>query len=320
MLVTLVVLSAVLFFLERYSDANPVHVSLGLRATPKEISAANKSLGFTGPVYMQYLRYLGGLFLGRMGTSIRTHDSVGSDLAASLPASIELMTFALLLATIGGLVLGLAAGGRWRGSGILRGFIFSAGAIPVFLLGLLLPLVFYGKLGWLPASGETSYANAPTGPTGFMIIDALSHRDPAIALDVLRHMIMPAICLAVLPAVAIGRAISSALRDTLSSDYIRTARAKGKSEVSILFRHALRNCFNGGLSIAGLSVGFMFGNLAIIETIFSYPGVGYYFAQSIAVDDFPAITGVALVGSVIYLLSNLIVDLVQVWADPRILL
>ncbi len=190
--------------------------------------------------------------------------------------------------------------------------------MPAFLLAVAGILLFYQHLGWLPATGRTSYANAPTGPTGFLTVDGLLAGRPAVTLDALSHLLMPALAVAAVPAVSIGRVLRSSLIGGMGSDYVRTARAKGLSEPRIVVGHVLRNCLGAALSMTGLQVGLMFAGVLVVEQVFAWPGIGQYMAQSIPAADFPAIGGVTLLLGVVYVAVNTIVDVLQALADPRI--
>jgi len=149
-------------------------------------------------------------------------------------------------------------------------------------------------------------------------LNGLLHGEPAVTLDALRHLVMPALAIAVVPAVSIGRVLRSSLLTGMQSDYVRTARAKGLSERAVVFRHVLRNCLSAALSMTGLQVGLMFSGVLVIEEIFAWPGVGEYMAQSIPAADFPAISGVTLLLGIGYVAVNTLVDILQAVADPRI--
>jgi peptide/nickel transport system permease protein len=196
--------------------------------------------------------------------------------------------------------------------------MLGAASAPSFLLALLGILVLSGRLHWLPATGDTGYSNAPTGPTGLVVLDGLLHGQPAVMWDGLVHLILPAICIAFGPAVSIGRVLQGSLESTLRSDFVRTARAKGLGERTVVVRHALRNSVTAALSMTGLQLGLMLAGVVVIETVFAWPGIGLYVDQSIPSADFPAIAGVTLVLGVIYVLINTVVDILQAVADPRI--
>jgi peptide/nickel transport system permease protein len=188
----------------------------------------------------------------------------------------------------------------------------------MFLLGILGLIVFYQKLGWVPANGRVSAPNPPTGPTGMLTVDGLLAGRLDVVTNALHHLILPAVVIALGPAVAIGRVLRSSLLTDADSDYARTARAKGLSEGRIMVGHVLRNSVGGALSMTGLQVGLMFSGVLVIEQVFGWPGIGQYIAQSIPVADFPAIAGVTLMLGVLYVAINTAVDLLQAAADPRI--
>lgn len=314
----LLILSASIFILQKLSKTDPVHAYLGANASPQAIARESHILGYDRPLIDQYLHYVKGLLTGNLGESLRTRRPVATDLRAYLPATIELTVFGLLLAVLLGSLLGVASAGRWRGSGVLRLVLVSGASAPSFLLALLGILLFFNKLHWLPANGDTSYNNAPTGPTGFLLIDTLVHGQLSMFGNAIRHLILPGVCVALGPAVSIGRVLRTGLVTNLGSDFVRTARAKGLSERAVLFRHALRNSVNAALSMTGLQAGLMFAGIVVIETVFSWPGIGLYTDQSIPAADFPAIGGVTIVIGIGYVLINTVVDLLQAVADPRV--
>ena len=236
-----VLLVAVMFGLEKMSGIDPAHAYLGAGASAQAVATEKKALGLDDPVLAQFWRYLTGVARGNFGVSYRTRDAVSSDLSQSLPATIELASYALGLAVAIGLVLGVASAANWRGSRLLKGVMVSGASAPIFLLALLGILLFYGHLGWLPATGQTSYANAPTGPTGLLSVDAVLHGRLGVLVDAWWHLVLPAFCLSVVPAVSIGRVLRGSLVSVLRQDYVRTARSKGLREDVVLLRHGLRN-------------------------------------------------------------------------------
>jgi peptide/nickel transport system permease protein len=314
----LLVLAAVVFTLQRLTPTDPVHAMLGANASKSAIAAENHKLGYDKPVVEQYFHYIGGLLHGDLQMSLRTRRPVTTDLGAYLPATLELTGFALILAAVLGGVLGLATAAKVRGSGVLRTVRVAGASAPPVLLALLGILLFYRRLGWLPATGRSSVSDAPDGPTGLLTIDGLVHGRFDVFVDALKHLILPGLCVAIGPAVSIGRVLRSSLVNTLRTDYVRTARAKGLREFVVLWRHAMRNSVGAALSMGGLQVGLMFAGVVVIEQIFAWPGIGLYTVQSIPRTDFPAIAGVTLVLGAAYVLVNTIVDLLQAVADPRI--
>jgi peptide/nickel transport system permease protein len=316
--VIVLALTAGMFVLQKVSPVDPVHAMLGAQASAGQILAERHRLGLDRPLLSQYVSYLAGLPRGDLGTSFRTRRPVSTDLASFVPATAELTLYALAFALILAALLAIGSTLRWPGARLLRLFLMAGASVPAFLLAIAGILIFYQRLGWLPATGRTSYADAPTGPTGLLTIDSLIAGRPAVTLDALRHLLMPALAVAAVPAVSIGRVLRSSLIGGMRSDYVRTARAKGLTERRIVIGHVLRNCLGAALSMTGLQVGLMFSGVLVVEQVFAWPGIGQYMAQSIPAADFPAIAGVTLLLGVVYVAVNAVVDILQAVADPRI--
>jgi peptide/nickel transport system permease protein len=316
--VIVVALSAVMFILQKVSPVDPVHAMLGPNASPAAIAHESHVLGLDRPVLAQFGSYLNGLLHGQLGMSFRTRRAVSTDLGSFVPATAELSLYGLAFAIVLAVILAVGSTLRWRGATVFRLLLMAGASTPAFLLGIAGILLFYSKLGWLPATGRTGYASPPAGPTGLLTLDGLLHGEPAVTVDALRHLVMPALAIAVVPAVSIGRVLRSSMLGGLQSEYVRTARAKGLSERAVVFRHVLRNCLSAALSMTGLQVGLMFSGVLVIEQIFAWPGIGQYMAQSIPAADFPAISGVTLLLGVGYVAVNTVVDILQAVADPRI--
>lgn len=316
----LLFLAAVVFVLQHNTPVDPVHSFLGANASEAAVKAERHKLGYDRPLLVQYVSYVTGMLRGNLGMSLRTRRPVSTDLRDYLPATLELAAFGLLLAAVLGGILGVVTAARFRGAGIFRFITLAGASTPPFLLALLGILLFYRRLGWLPATGRSSLANPPTGPTGFLTIDTLVRGNIHGFTDAIGHLLLPGFCVAILPAVSIGRVLRSSLVTNLRSDYVRTARSKGLREIVVLWRHAIRNSLGPALSMGGLQVGLMFAGVVIIESIFAWPGIGLYTVQSIPRADFPAIAGVTMVLGAGYVIVNTIVDILQAVADPRITL
>ena len=318
MLVILVILTAVMFLLQKVSHTDPAHAYLGGNASQAAVAHERHVLGYDRPIIDQFFTYVGHAVQGNLSDSLRTRRPVSTDIREYLPATVELAVAGLFLAVVLGGILGLASAGRWRGSGTFRLLMLSGASVPSFLLALLAILFLNGKLHWLPATGDSGYTNAPTGPTGIVVVDTLLHGNLPMFGDAVHHLILPALCVSLGPAVSIGRVLRTSLESAMGADFVRTARAKGLRERTVLVRHALRNSLSAPLSMTGLQLGLMFAGIVVIETIFAWPGIGLYVEQSIPPADFPAIAGVTLVLGVAYVVINAVVDILQAVVDPRV--
>ncbi|WP_179470736.1 ABC transporter permease [Mycolicibacterium vinylchloridicum] len=314
----LLALVAVVFTLQKVAPIDPVVALIGDKAPPQVYAAARAKLGLDDPLPVQLFNYLARALQGDLGISTVTRTPVADNIVKFLPVTLELIFVACVLVAVIGLLLGLATAQGWRGSGVLRVVMISGASIPVFLACLLAMLVFYRWLGVLPVTGQTAAYDAPKGPTHFLLIDSLIAGRPALFLDVLKHLILPALCIAIVPAVAVGRVLRSSLEGTMRSEYTRTARAKGLTEKRILIRHALRNAVGPVLAMMGLQLAAMIGNSILVEMIFARPGIGLFISQAIYKGDFNTIAGVTLVIGMLYVLVNIAVDVLQAAADPRI--
>lgn len=314
----LLALVAVVFTLQKIAPVDPVVALIGDKAPPEVYEAAREKLGLDDPLPVQLLSYLGKAVQGDLGISTVTRTPIAHDILEFLPVTLELVFVAGILIAVIGFFLGLATAQGWRGSGVLRVVMISGASVPVFLACLLAMLVFYRWLGILPATGQTYAYDAPSGPTHFLLIDSLLAGRPALFMDALAHLILPALCVAITPAVAVGRVLRSSLEGTMRAEYTRTARAKGLGEKRILIQHALRNAVGPVFALLGLQLAGLIGNSIVVEMIFARPGIGLFISQAISKGDFNTIAGVTLVIGVLYVLANIVVDVMQAAADPRV--
>ncbi len=316
-LVVLLALVATSFVLYKLSPVDPARVLVGVKASNSSYEAARHRLGLDKSLVVQYADYLGDVVRGNLQRSQTTGQPVTTDLRHYLPATLELVGVAFLIAIVMGTLFGLATAANWRGSGVIRALMVGAASLPVFLTALLGLLWLFHSLNWVPSGGRIG-ATTTNGPTNFLLIDTLLAGRPDLFVDALWHLALPATCLALGPAVAIGRVLRGSLTGTLRADWIRTARAKGLRERAVLWRHAIRNSLNPVLSIGGVQVAYLLGGTVVIESIFAWPGVGLYLSQAINNADYPAVTGTTLVLGAAYVLATVAVDVLQAWADPRI--
>lgn len=312
----LLILSFVVFVLQYVSPGDPARAYVGANASNATVAAERQRLGLNDPFFTQYFRYLGHLVTGQLGRSLRTCNAVTKDIGTYLPATVQLVLTAFVIALVLAAMFGMSAARRWPGAALGRGLLLLLATAPPFLLALVGIIVFFGRLGWLPARGAGDYLDP--GPTGMLVFDTLLHGQLNAFVDALHHLLLPALVLSIAPAVAIGRIFRSSLLGVLHVDYVRTARSKGLTEGKVINRHVVRNAIGPGLSMAGLQLGFMFAGVVVVEQVFSWPGIGNYLAASNPVDDFPAIAGVTLVLGAMYIVANVLVDLLQALADPRV--
>lgn len=314
LIVILLALTLVVFVVDTVVPTDPVAANLGAGASRALIQEKRHQLGYDKPVYVQYVRFLGRVIHGDLGTSLRTHNSVTSDLANFAPATIELALVTAFLIFILALGLGLWSASGVRGANAIRGVMVSFASAPTFFLGIILVLVFYSSLHLLPASGRTTAGTA----TGFVMITDFFTANFSGWFDGLRHIILPSFVIALGPSVAIGRVLRGSLLDAMRQDHIRTARSKGISEWAVLVRHALRNSLTPVLAMAGLQLGLVLTGVIVVETVFAWPGLGLYTSDALVNSDFPAVIGVTLVLGAAYVIINAIVDVQQAVADPRL--
>jgi peptide/nickel transport system permease protein len=258
---------------------------------------------------------------GDMGRSIAGNSSVRNDLVRFLPASLELAMFAVLLFLPAGIVLGVLSArkaGGWMDAGT-RGFAILGMSIPIFWLGVMMQIVFFGWLNILPATGRISSSlGPPPHVTGMFTVDALLAGNLPMFADAVRHMILPAVALALGSLAVVTRMTRSSVLDIMGHDFVRTARSKGLAENIVLYRHVLRNAMIPIVTIVAVQIAGLIAWQFLVETIFSWPGIGSWAVQSILTLDFQVIMAVTLFGAILYVTLNFVADLIYIWLDPRI--
>lgn len=280
------------FLLVHIIPGDPVMQMLGEGARAEDLQQLRHSLGLDRPVPAQYAQYLGGLLRGNLGESIRFREPVTRVVLAHYPATLELAIIALIVCALIAIPAGLLAAER-RGTAIdhtVGVFTLFGLSVPNFALGPVIILIFSVILDWLPVSGRGGFA----------------------------HLVLPAITLGAALAAILTRMVRTSVIEELSSDYVRTARAKGLSGSQVLFRHAFRNALIPILTILGLQFGTLLAGAIVTETIFSWPGIGRLTVQAISARDYPLLQGCILLIAVSYVIVNLLTDLVYAFIDPRV--
>lgn len=322
LIVVLFGMSLMIFTITHVIPADPARLVAGNYASVEIVEGIRERMGFHLPLPQQYLLYMKRLVLERdLGVSMQNFRPVSADLKERLPATLELALFSLFLAVPLGLILGIISAIRAGGvaDSATRCFAIIGVSMPVFWSGLLLQLIFYGGLKWFPVAGRLSTGiPRPDNITGLYLIDSLLTRNWAAFRDSLHHIFLPALTLALHNLAVLTRMTRASVLEVLFQDYVRTARAKGLTERTILMRHVLKNAFIPILTVIGLQLAALIGWVFIAEVIFSWPGIGRYAVRAIMNFDFEPIMGFAIFLSFIYALINLSVDLLYPVFDPRI--
>jgi peptide/nickel transport system permease protein len=317
----LVGVSLVTFILSHVLPADPARVALGGKAGAEQYEAMRERMGLDRPLYVQYATYVGNLLRGDLGYSYTSKRPVRDDLLDYFPASLELMSVALVLAAAIGIPLGVLSAARParlvdRVATLLT--VFGA-AMPLFLLGLLFQVVFYKQLGWLPATGRIDVElGEPNRITGIFTLDSLLTGDWPRLANSLKHLILPAVTLA-MPATAILlQMVRTSMIESLGRDYVRTARSKGIAERQVIYGHALRNALLPTLTSFGLLIGALLSGAFLVEVVYTFPGLGMYVLNAILRSEFSAIISTTLLVAAVYVVANVLVDVAYVLVDPRI--
>lgn len=310
----------IVFMLIRAIPGNPAQVILGQQATKEAVEALNASLGLDKPWYTQYFSYLSGIFQGDLGVSLRTKLPVSEEIFPYLAATAELALFAMIIAIIIGVNAGIIS--AWFQNSwfdYIAMIVALVGvSVPVFWLGLMEQWAFSSKLGWLPTSGREDVRNPITAITHFYLLDTLIQGRFDQFIEVVKRLILPGVALATIPMAIIARITRSSMLEVMRSDYVRTARAKGQKMFIVVYKHALKNAVIPVLTVIGLQTGLLLGGAILTETIFSWPGIGRYIYDAIGFRDYPVIQSGILIVAFIFIMINLIVDLLYTVIDPRI--
>jgi peptide/nickel transport system permease protein len=322
----LIGVSIITFALARVVPSNAAALYIGPRARPEEIARVEEELGLNDPLPVQYAVYMRDVIKGDLGTSIGSKRPVTQELTERLPATLELLFAGMFLAIALGIPLGvISASHQGKGSDVLVRFVSIIGvSVPAFALGLMLQFLFFRSLDWLPLSGRIDSDMRFVSPveliTGFYLIDTAVTQNWLAFRDSFWHLVLPAITLAAYPMALIARMTRSTMLEVLTQDYIRTAKAYGVKDRFIIYAYALKNAIGPTLTVIGLTFAFAITGTFFVEIIFNWPGLGLFTVRSLLNLDYPAIMGITLFGAVMYVIINLVVDLLQAWVDPRITL
>jgi peptide/nickel transport system permease protein len=333
---TLIGVTLVIFLFQRLIPGDPAVAMLGEHATEENVARIREQFGLNRPPFLdrdaladgdlagffdsQYIRYFRRLVNLDLGDSIHRRIPVAETLKERFPATLELSLLSMFFALIIGIPAGIASASRRNSTidGVTMVGSLIGVSMPIFWLGIMLIMLFSVFLNWLPSGGRLSTGVEIQTITNLLLLDSLLTGNFSGFVDALKHIIMPAVALATIPAAIITRMTRSSMLDVLQEDYIRTASAKGLAERVVLFRHALKNAFLPVITIIGIQAGTLLAGAVLTETIFSWPGIGKWVYDAILGRDYPIVQGVTLLIALIFLLVNLAVDLSYAVLDPRI--
>src|SRR6266542_767467 len=313
-------LSILVFFWVRALPGSPISSLLGERATPQLVAQYRERYGFNEPVYKQYFKQLKSWGRADFGTSISTHRRISDEIRQRFPATLELTIAALIFAVGVGLPLGFFAAkrhGRLFDHASL--FLSLIGvSIPVFFLAIILKYIFAVRLGWLPTVGREDVLATRDHPTNFYTLDAILQADWGAFVDAVKHLVLPGVALGSIPLAIIARITRAAVLDVQNEDYVRTARAKGLAPIIVDRRHVLRNALLPISTIIGLQTGLLLSGAVLTETVFAYPGMGFWLRDAIFNRDYPVLQGGIMFLALVFVLVNLLVDISYAVINPRI--
>lgn len=311
------------FLIANAVPADPINANLSQRAQsdPEVVAAFRREWGLDKTLPEQYVTYIANLLQGNLGRSIKSRQLIADDIARFMPATIELATYGIIV----GVTLGISTGmvsAIWRNTWMdatARTISLIGVSVPVFVLALIGIYVLHVKLGLTAGPGRLDFTMTPPPTvTGMYTIDALLAGQWNVFTNALSHLVLPSLVLGLFIAGIISRVTRSSMLEVLGMDYLRTARAKGLAERSVVIRHAFRNATIPIVTVIGLSYGSLLSGAVLTESIFAWPGIGRYMYRASTSQDFPAIMGVSLLFAVIFVMVNLVVDILYYFLDPRI--
>lgn len=323
MIPLLVGISLVAFLISNSIPADPTAANLGERAAadPEIVAAFRAKWGLDQPMHVQYLTYMGNLLQGDLGTSIRSHRPIADELARFLPATIELATAGIVVSVVAGVVFGVISA-VWRNKPIdffVRFISLIGVSAPVFWLALIGLLLLYLRWDIVPGPGRLdARVIPPPHVTGLYTVDSLLAGEWSTFRNAVEHLLLPSLVLGAYSSGLITRITRSSMLEVLTREYMTTARSKGLKERTVILRHGLRNALMPVVTIIGLSYGSLLSGAVLTETIFAWEGIGRYAYNAARTLDFPAIMGVSMLIAIVFVVMNLIVDLLYYVLDPRL--
>ncbi|KAA0258579.1 ABC transporter permease [Deferribacter autotrophicus] len=317
---TIIGVSILVFAMIHLAPGDPALVMLGEHASKESVEKLRKEMGLDKPLYVQYIIFAKKALKGDFGKSIKSRQDVIKEFWDRFPATVELTVVSMFFAVIIGIAAGIIASVKRYSVFDYTSMVGSLAGVsmPVFWLGLLLIYFFAVRLEWLPVSGRLSYEFYIDKITGFYLIDSLIAKDYEAFWDALKHLILPGFALGTIPMAIIARMTRSSMLDVLKEEYIKTAKAKGCSPLRVIMIHAFRNASIPVVTIIGLMFGTLLAGAILTETTFSWPGIGKWLVNAVYQRDFPVVQCATLIIAVIFIVINLLVDIVYALINPKV--
>jgi len=312
--------SIIAFSLIHLAPGDPARTMLGERATQEQLNEIREKYGLDKPIYVQYGIWLNGVLHGDLGRSITTHEDVAKEIGERFPNTMELTIAAMIFAIVVGVFAGIISAAKQYSitDYTFMGIALFGISMPVFWLGIMLMMIFGVFLGWLPIGGRIDLLIPFQRVTGFMVFDSIITGNFPALISVLRHLILPAVALGTIPMAMIARVSRSSMLEVLRQDFIRTERAKGLSERIVIYKHAVRSAMVPVVTVIGLNFGLLLAGAILTETVFSWPGIGRLVVNAVYARDYPLVVGCILVFAIVFVIVNLVTDILYTRIDPRI--
>jgi peptide/nickel transport system permease protein len=316
--------AVVVFFFMRLTPGDPVDIMMGQggAVSAGEMERLRHEFHLDQPLHVQLWLFLSDAVRGDLGYSYTQKRPVSELIVERLPATIELAAGALFFALLIAIPVGILSAVRQHSlvDQFSMAGAFIGTSMPAFWLGIILILLFAVRLHWLPVQGRITFGADPQHLTGFMVVDSLLTRDGPALLNSLQHLVLPSVSLGAAVAAIVARVLRSSMVEIMRQDYVMLARAKGLLEFWVVMKHALRNALIPTVTVVGLQVGTLLGGNMIVETVFSWPGLGRLVVKAIFERDFPLVQGAVMVYALTFVFANLIVDVLYTYLNPKITL
>jgi len=312
--------SLLAFSLIHLAPGDPAVTIAGEHASPQIINVIREKYGLDKPLTTQYWIWLKQVLHGDFGRSIVSNEFVAKEILERFPNTVELTLLSMIFAITIGCIAGIISASRQYSvfDYSFMGLAIFGVSMPVFWLGIMLMMIFGVWLRWLPISGRISMMISFQRITGFYLLDSLITGNFAAFISSIRYLILPSVALSTIPMATIARVTRSSMLEVLRQDFIRTERAKGLSERMVIYKHAVRNAMIPVITVIGLNFGLLLAGAILTETVFSWPGIGRYVINGVTMRDYPVVQGCVLFFASMFVIVNLITDIVYVYIDPRI--